>query len=163
MDKGWMKHINYAWNADAIRNCLADIDGIEAQDPADQNPFKISYFVHDKDLTADQVTEHLGRLARNVSVVITQSAYLDILPKRASKGRAVRYIGNKWSIPINEVVVCGDAGNDIDMFTGASGGIVVGNHAPEMESLRGLKRVYFSQAHSAAGVLEGLRNFEFLK
>jgi len=48
------------------------------------------------------------------------------------------------------------------MFTGASRGIVVGNHAPEMEQLRELKRVYFSQAHSAAGILEGLRHFHFL-
>ena len=94
--------------------------------------------------------------------MITQSAYLDILPKRASKGRAVRYIGNKWSIPINQAVACGDAGNDIDMFTGASRGIVVGNHAPEMEQLRGLKRVYFAQGHSSVGILEGLRHFKFL-
>ena len=133
------------------------MEGIEPQDPVDQNPFKVSYFLHDTELTAERITEHLGKLARNASVVITQSAYLDILPKRASKGRAVRYLGNKWSIPITEAVVCGDAGNDIDMFTGASRGIVVGNHAPEMEHLRELKRVYFAQGHSAAGILEGLR------
>jgi sucrose-phosphate synthase len=162
MDKGWMKHINYGWNAEAIRKNLEALEGIEPQDPADQNPFKVSYFVHDKALTVEAVTEHLGRLARNASVVITQSAYLDILPKRASKGRAVRYIGNKWSIPINQAVACGDAGNDIDMFTGASRGIVVGNHAPEMEQLRGLKRVYFAQGHSSVGILEGLRHFKFL-
>ncbi|MCU0787628.1 MAG: HAD-IIB family hydrolase [Verrucomicrobia bacterium] len=162
MDKGWMKHINYGWNAEAVRASLAGLEGIEAQDPADQNPFKVSYFLHDKGLTSERITEKLGKLARNASVVITQSAYLDILPKRASKGRAVRYIGNKWSIPITEAVVCGDAGNDVDMFTGASRGIVVGNHAPEMEPLRELKRVYFAQGHSAAGILEGLRHFQFL-
>ena len=162
MDKGWMKHINYGWNAEAIRERLTSIEGIEPQDPADQNPFKVSYFLHDKELAVERVTERLGKMARNASVVITQSAYLDILPKRASKGRAVRYIGNKWSIPITEAMVCGDAGNDVDMFTGASCGVVVGNHAPEMEQLRGLRRVYFAQAHSAAGILEGLRHFRFL-
>lgn len=162
MDKGWMKHINYGWKADAIREKLASFDGLEPQDPADQNPFKVSYFIHDNAISVEQVTAHLGKLARNVSVVITQSAYLDILPKRASKGRAVRYVGNKWSIPITQAVVCGDAGNDIDMFTGTSRGIVVGNHAPEMEQLKELKRVYFAQGHSASGILEGLRHFKFL-
>jgi sucrose-phosphate synthase len=162
MDKGWMKHINYGWDADAIRDRLKTLEGIEPQESADQNPFKVSYFIHDKNITIDHVIEHLGKLARKASVVITQSAYLDILPKRASKGRAVRYIGNKWSIPITEAVVCGDAGNDADMFTGVSRGIVVGNHAPEMEALRGTKRVYFAQGHCAAGILEGLREFRYL-
>lgn len=161
MDKGWERHINYGWNAEYIRETLSSLEGIEPQDEKDQNAFKVSYFVHDKELTVECVTEHLGKLARNASVVITQSAYLDILPKRASKGRAVRYIGNKWSIPINRIIACGDAGNDIDMFTGASKGIVVGNHAPEMEHLRSLKRVYFSEGHSSAGILEGLKNFKF--
>ena len=35
------------------------------------------------------------------------------------------------------------------------------SHAPEMEELRGLKRVYFAQGHSSAGILEGLRHFKF--
>ncbi len=162
MDKNWMKHIDYGWNADAIRASLKSVEGLEPQDSVDQNPFKVSYFIHDKNIAVDHVIQHLGKLARKASVVITQSAYLDILPKRASKGRAVRYIGNKWSIPITEAVVCGDAGNDVDMFTGVSRGIVVGNHAPEMEALRGMKRVYFAQGHCAAGILEGLREFRYL-
>jgi len=73
MDKGWMKHINYGWNAEAIRERLHSLGGIEAQDPVDQNPFKVSYFMHDKELTAERVTQHLGKLARNVSVVTSLS------------------------------------------------------------------------------------------
>jgi len=163
-DKGWEKHIGYAWDPDAIRDRLATVTSLELQEPENQNPFKISYYIHDPSLTVETVSGVLGdKLSRYSSIVITQSAYLDILPNRASKGRAVRYVGNKWSIPINRIVVCGDAGNDLDMFTGATRGIVVGNHSPEMESLRGMRRVYFAQAPSAAGILEGLEHFKFLK
>lgn len=161
MDKGWEKHINYGWDSDGVKEKLQDFEGLELQEEENLNPFKVSYYIHDKSITKEQVAETLGKLGRNASIVITQSAYLDILPKRASKGRAVRYIGNKWGIPLNQVVACGDSGNDLDMFTGATRGIIVGNHAPEMESLRGMKRVYFSEAPSAAGILEGIRKFNF--
>jgi sucrose-phosphate synthase len=40
---------------------------------------------------------------------------------------------------------------------------VVGNHAAEMDQLRGLKRVYFAEGHSSAGILEGLRHFKLLR
>lgn len=158
-DKGWEQHIDYAWDADAIRARLAEFPGLEPQEPENQNPFKVSYYIQDRSLTCEAVEGFLGSLARNVSVVITQSAFLDVLPRRASKGRAVRYIGNKWSIPIHHVVVCGDAGNDLDMFTGANRGVVVGNHSPEMEVLRERRRVYFAAMPSAAGILEGLAHF----
>lgn len=161
-DKGWSKHIDHLWDADRVRESLATVEGLELQERANQNPFKISYYV-DEEAPPDieVVRAALGKRARNVNVVLTQGAYLDILAKRASKGRAVRYLGTKWSIPLDQVVVCGDAGNDLDMLTGATRGIVVGNHAPELEALRGMKRVYFAQAVSAAGILEGLDHFQF--
>ena len=73
----------------------------------------------------------------------------------------MRFIGNKWNIPLQDSIVFGDAGNDLDMFTGSTRGVVVGNHSTDMEVLRTFKRVYFSKAPSAAGILEGLRHFQF--
>ncbi len=162
-DKGWLQRINYQWDAERIKKLLREVEGLEPQEAVNQNPFKISYYVHDPELGVDDIQKVLGRYARMVNVMLTQSAYLDILPRRASKGRAVRYLGNKWSIPLDQVVVCGDAGNDLDMFTGATRGIVVGNHAPEMEALRGMRRVYFAKKVSAASILDGLANFRFLE
>ena len=163
-DKGWEQHIAYGWHPEPIRQRLATLPGLELQEPENLNPFKISYYLHDGGLSVEAVSAALGeKLARYSSIVITQAAFLDILPNRASKGRAVRYLGNKWTIPINRIVVCGDAGNDLDMFTGASRGIVVGNHSSEMEALRGMRRVYFAGRPSAAGILEGLEHFKFLE
>jgi sucrose-phosphate synthase len=48
------------------------------------------------------------------------------------------------------------------MFTGATRGVVVGNYSPEMECLRDMKRVYFSEMPSAAGILDGLNHLQFL-
>ncbi len=50
------------------------------------------------------------------------------------------------------------------MLVGQTAGIVVGNHDPELASLRHSKshRVYFAQAHYAGGILEGLEHYGFV-
>lgn len=165
-DKAWMEHIAYRWDPNAIRSILADFKGLEQQEEIYQGTHKISYYIEEsmqqEGFQVEWVRDALGRHARHVSIIVTRGAYVDILPKRASKGRAVRFIGNKWNIPLPQTVVFGDAGNDLDMFTGATRGVVVGNFSPEMEHLRGMKRVYFSEEPSAAGILDGLRHFEII-
>ncbi|MCB1209402.1 MAG: HAD-IIB family hydrolase, partial [Verrucomicrobiales bacterium] len=166
-EKAWMDHIDYRWNPDAIRQALAKLPMLQMQERHLQTKHKLSYYIDENsgDAGIDEavVREALGRLGRHVSIIITHGSYLDVLPKRASKGRAVRFIGNKWHIPLKNTVVFGDAGNDLDMFTGATRGVVVGNHAPEMEVLRGQRRIYFSPQPSAAGILDGIRSTGFLK
>ena len=89
--------------------------------------------------------------------------YIDILPHRASKGKAIRYLAGKWNIDLERIATAGDSGNDHDMLTGHTAGIVVGNYDPELEPLRRSgTRVYFAQDRCAAGILEGLRHYGFI-
>jgi sucrose-phosphate synthase len=87
---------------------------------------------------------------------------LDILPYRASKGKAVRYLSHKWSIPAERIAVAGDSGNDEEMLRGSFMGIVVGNYSEELARLKGKRRVYFAKGHYATGVLEGLKHYRFI-
>lgn len=164
-DKAWMDHIDFRWNREAIVASLSDLPGLELQEEALQTPHKVSFYIN-RDIAVEGIPENvirerLGRHARNATLITTHDAFVDILPKRASKGRAVRFIGNKWHIPLKDTVVFGDAGNDLDMFTGSTRGVVVGNHSPDMEVLRQQKQVYFSDQPSARGILDGLRHFDF--
>ncbi len=161
VDKGWLAHIDYRWEPAEIQERLAPVTGLELQEEHRQNEFKISYYIREPGVGVPEVQEALGRMADHVTVLVTQSEFLDILPKRASKGRAVRYLGHKWSIPLSQIVVCGDAGNDRDMFTMAARGVIVGNYSPELEDLRGTRGVYFARRASAGGILEGLEHFKF--
>lgn len=165
VDKAWVEHIDFRWNPDALRESLSQIPGLKLQEPHLQSRHKLSYYIDQEDqgLDEERIRGLLGRNASNTSIIITHGSYLDLLPKRASKGRAVRFIGNKWNIPLNRTIVIGDAGNDLDMFTGATRGVVVGNHSPELEVLRSHARVYFSGQPSAAGILDGLRHFDVIK
>ena len=53
------------------------------------------------------------------------------------------------------------SGNDLEMLVGDTMAVVVGNHKPELEELRGRDRVYFASASFAGGILEGIGHYRF--
>ena len=95
------------------------------------------------------------------SLVFSHGIYVDILPCRASKGKAVRYLSDKWNIPLDRIATAGDSGNDRDMLTGQTAGIIVGNHAEELSNLSRARnsRIYFARARCAGGIIEGLEHY----
>ncbi len=161
-DLSWVTRLDYKWNPDKIQSVLADVEGLELQKASEQRHFKISYNIVSKKAPNKQT---LYRLLRNqglsVTVIYSHGAYVDILPQRASKGMAVRHIAFKWGIPLERILVAGDSGNDAEMLGGDVLGVVVGNHSPELEELRGWSRVRFTEGKYAAGVLEGLDHYDF--
>ena len=86
-----------------------------------------------------------------------------MLPPKASKGKAIKWLTRLWGAPAERVAVAGDSGNDLEMLTGPFRGIVVGNHAPELDALRGRRGVHVSEGTYAAGVREGLRAWGLLE
>jgi sucrose-phosphate synthase len=48
------------------------------------------------------------------------------------------------------------------MLAGNTLGVVVGNYSKELEKLRDYPRVYFAKAHHAAGIIEGIKHYNFL-
>ena len=96
------------------------------------------------------------------NVIYSHDEFLDILPYRASKGKAVRYLSYKWEIPISNIMVCGDSGNDEEMLTGNTLGLVVGNYQPELSFLKGRKKIHFSSKAYAAGIIDGLQHYGLL-
>ena len=140
---------------------VSSVQGVKEQEPENQNPFKISYYIEEDGYDEQSLEAALAPFSRVINVMITRGAYLDILPRRGSKGRAVRYISQKWAIPLSQTLVCGDSGNDLDMISNTSKAIVVGNHSKELEHLRDNRKVYFADKESSAGILEGLSHYRF--
>jgi len=162
-DRSWEKHIDYQWQPEAIREAMTDLPGITLQGPEGQDTFKISFLVDTEEaIGARQIHRYLRRAGIRANVIFSRDTFLDILPIRASKGMALRYFCTKWNVPLERCLVAGDSGNDIEMLTGNTLAVVVGNHAPELESLRGAPRIYFAKAHHAAGILEGMEHYDFL-
>lgn len=161
-DKGWLRHIDYQWKPDALREAMRDIPGIKLQPRGEQLPFKISYFVDPERLpSVRDIRRHLRRLDLHAKLIYSHDAFLDVLPVRASMGLAIRHIAWTWNIAAEALLVAGDSGNDEEMLSGNTLGVVVGNHARELERLRGRSRVYFAKGCYAWGILEGIEHYGF--
>jgi sucrose-phosphate synthase len=152
-DENWLKHINYCWKPDEIRDYLSQFKELSLQADINQGEFKISYF-------ADQNFEKL-ELPYAANVIYSHGEFLDILPVRASKGLAVSYLAQSMGLPMTQVMVAGDSGNDEEMLTNEGFGIVVGNYSKELEKLKNKKGIYFAKSHYAAGILEGINHFDW--
>lgn len=162
-DTDWQKHIDYRWERERLQQLLNGIPGLRLQPKENQRNHKISYYIDpDKAPPIRELTRYLRNHNLSANLIYSHQAYLDLLPIRASKGQAVRYLGAKWGIAPQRMLVAGDSGNDIEMLRGDTLGVVVGNHSPELRHLRGEPKIYFASSHYARGVLEGLEHYAFL-
>ena len=157
-DKGWESHIDRQWKRNALQEILSDFPGIRLQEQNAQWRFKLSYYVdeHFNENTLADLYKLLDDRNLKSRILLTENRYLDLLPFRASKGSAVRYLSYKWKIPLERFVTAGNSGNDEDMLKGKANGIVVANYSPELERLRKHKLIYFTKQNLAKGVLEGI-------
>jgi sucrose-phosphate synthase len=161
-DREWLRNLNWRWDSDAVKRALEGAPGLEPQGRAEQTPFKVSYYIDPHEaLPIPEIEKRLRKRELRCNVVFALGQYLDIIPVRASKGLAIRYLANRWGVPMERVLVAGDCGNDIEMLTGRSLGVVVANHSEEIEPLRDQEDIYFAEADHAAGILEGVEHYNF--
>jgi sucrose-phosphate synthase len=161
-DRSWQLQIAYRWKPDRVRASLSAMAGVSLGDEICLTPFRLRFRVEPPEAPSQaQIRRHLRRDGLNVTATLDHERDLDITPVRASPGHAIRFLSHKWNLPPRRILVAGDSGNDADMLAGETLGVVVGNHTPELEELRGHPRVYFATDRHAWGVLEGIRHYNF--
>lgn len=158
-DKGWQQHISHQWKPEEIKSSLMSLDFLVFQEAEGQRSHKISYYLEEKEDRLAQVKQLLQEKRLRCQVIYSHGQFLDILPPRASKGRAIDYLRYKFDFSPRHVMVAGDSGNDADMISGHARGLVVGNHSEELEMLRGKANIYFSKEEYAAGIMDGLKHY----
>ena len=160
--QGWATHIRHKWNRDKIYGILKNLPYLEYQEEDTQRPYKISFFMEPgKDRLAAIHNLLLNDKCR-YNMIYSHNKYLDILPYRASKGKAIRYLSYKWTIPLRHTLVCGDSGNDEEMLRGEPLGVVVGNYSKELNVLKGARNIFFAKESCAGGILEGIKRYQFI-
>jgi len=159
LDKGWRQHISHLWKPETIKAVLNELEFLVFQEAEGQRSHKISYYLEEKDGRLQQVYDTLTHHKLRCQVIYSHGQFLDILPYRASKGKAVNYLCYKYEIPTRQVMVAGDSGNDEDMLAARTCGLVVGNYSEELAHLQGRPRIFFSEGKYAAGITEGLFHF----
>jgi sucrose-6F-phosphate phosphohydrolase len=184
--EAWFKEIAKDWNgleSEDLTGFLKGFDRLKLQEPEKQNRFKLSYYA-DKNANGqqlvDQIQAYLSKQKLNSRVIWSvdeqlNSGLVDILPHRASKLHAVRYLIDQKRFRKSKVVFCGDSGNDLNVLTSDIRAVLVKNASEEvcreaMESVAKTGRaetLYMAKGNFmgmngnyAAGVLEGLAHFE---
>ena len=135
-DEGWTDLVHTScpkWDAAGIREAFADIRGIREQESEHLNPFKQSYYV-DHEQREEILAEVDARVKGKFDEVIIYSfdpqdgkGLLDFLPHRATKQTALEYVAQEFGAAMEDVVFCGDSGNDIFPLTAGFRGVLVRN------------------------------------
>ncbi|MCB1868145.1 MAG: HAD-IIB family hydrolase [Gammaproteobacteria bacterium] len=181
-DEGWVAHVKRSsprWSASAIRAAVAAVDGIREQESEHLNQFKQSYYVdHAKH---EQILKNIDELIKGkFDEVIIYSfdsldgkGLLDFLPASATKQTALEYVAEEFGSAREDVVFCGDSGNDIFPLTAGFRGVLVRNADDQlvanvkkaMEADPDLK-VYFAKGnfrglngYYTSGVIEGAYHY----
>ncbi|TNF99194.1 MAG: HAD-IIB family hydrolase [Gammaproteobacteria bacterium] len=179
---GWHAHVKQTsprWDADAVRSAVTDVKGLTEQEREHCSVFKQSYYV-DHDRNEEILKAVDKRIKDKFDEVIVYSfdsqsgkGLLDFLPHSATKQTALEYIANELGINKQEVVFCGDSGNDIFPLTAGFSGVLVRNADDQL--VANVKkavdtnpdlRVYFAKGgfkglngYYTSGVIEGAYHY----
>lgn len=181
-DEGWINHVKKTsprWNAGSIRDAVAGVQGLRQQEPEHLNPFKQSYYAdHERrDEILAAVDERVKGRFDEVAVYSFDSqdgkGLLDFLPDSATKQTALEYVAEEYGCDRQEVVFCGDSGNDIFPLTAGFSGVLVRNADEQLvENVRQAMaendtlKVYFAKGdfkglhgYYTSGVIEGAYHY----
>ena len=106
------------------------------------------------------IEKQLRRAGLDVVVVYSGQRFLHVLPRHASKGKALTWLAKHLGIPPAAILVAGDSGNDSGMFRlRGVRGILVENAQPELREAAVGCDVYTATGIIAEGVLDGLKHY----
>lgn len=143
LDPGWQNLIGADWaghSGEDIHRLLGDLPGLRLQEPAKQGRYKLSYYAK-PDLDTERLLPDIeARLAgRGLAVNLiwsvdetTHTGLLDVLPARADKVQALRYLIQHTGVPESRVVFAGDSGNDLAVFASGIQSVLVANAHPDV-------------------------------
>ena len=162
-DHFWTDHIDHLWTPRRIGNLLDKLPGLKRQPKREQSTFKISFYYDEKLAPSiDEINRLLRQKEITANVMLSFGQFLDVLPSRASKGQALRYVAQRLEIPLENTLVAGGSGADEDMMRGNTLGVVVANrHHEELSQLDDVDRIYFAGQPHASGILEALEHYDF--
>lgn len=134
--EGWEELVEKSspcWDAEAVRTAVKDVDGLVEQDREHCGPLKQSFFVDhgNSEAILKKVDERVRGKYDEVIVYSYDSqsgkGLLDLLPASATKQTALEFVAMKMSAEKENVVFCGDSGNDLFPLTAGFSGVMVRN------------------------------------
>ena len=157
-NQDWQSFINKEWEPDKIKSLLKEIDFLTLQE--NQQEHRVGYYIKDySDKKIQKVQSILKEQTVRYKLMVVEGRFVDILPFKASKYKAIQYVCKQFGIKLEDVLVVGDSGNDRDMLSKMPKAVIVANHQKELSRMR---NVYFSSKKYAGAILDGLSYYEIV-
>jgi hypothetical protein len=181
----WTEEIAPDWDGAGgadLAPLFRDLHELRLQEPGKQNTYKLSFYAPPELDHTTLLAEMRSRLARhgvraNLVWSVDETVplgLLDVLPARANKLHAIRFLMEELGFDGEQTVYAGDSGNDLPVLTSGLPAVLVRNAtgAVRDEALRAAAagahpgRLYLARGgylgmngNYSAGVLEGLAHF----
>ncbi len=181
----WAEEIGGDWKGKTrkdLADLFSDLSALRLQEPEKQNTFKLSYYADagaDAKALKGKMAERLTAEGVRASLIWSVDegenvGLLDVLPERATKVHAIRFLMKKKGFSEERTVFAGDSGNDLPALTSGLQAVLVANarndvrrEARSAMAEKGMdSRLYLARGgflgmngNYGAGVLEGLAHF----
>jgi HAD superfamily hydrolase (TIGR01484 family) len=181
----WNEEISKDWpegGTDELAGKLSNMTRLRLQEPEKQNRFKLSYYTDadvDQVRLVQRIRDRLEGPDVRVNVIWSVDeqrdvGLIDVLPERANKVHAVKFLAVNKGVSKWHVVYAGDSGNDLAVMVSDIQSILVRNAAEGVrrearDAVRksGIEETLYEakggflgmNGNYAAGVLEGLAHF----
>ncbi|XP_048428593.1 sucrose-phosphatase 1 isoform X6 [Pyrus x bretschneideri] len=144
-DLGWQQFLSHRWDRAVVVEETNQFPQLTPQAEGEQRPHKL-----------------------DVKIIYSSGIALDVLPKGAGKGQALAYLLKKFKfeekLPHN-TLVCGDSGNDAELFSLPQVyGVMVSNAQEELlqwyaENVSDNPNMLHATERCAAGIIQALGHF----
>ncbi len=137
-DPAWDRQLQHHWDRPALGALLSGWSELILQPTSEQSPYKLSYELAAPRMGAEarqfeqRLQAGLRQADLQAQVVFSSGYQLDLLPMAAGKGAVSGYLQQKLGLRADQVLCCGDSGNDRSMLGGPWWGVMVSNARPEL-------------------------------
>ncbi|XP_026405336.1 probable sucrose-phosphatase 1 [Papaver somniferum] len=169
-DSGFEQFINQNWDRDIVMEETDKFPQLKYQSETQQRQYKVSFDVEKEKAEGvmKALSECLEKCGLDVKIIFSGGHALDVVPKRGGKGQALVYLLNKFGDgkqPRN-TLVCGDSGNDAELFTVPDVyGVMVSNAMDELlqwhtENVKNSPKIIHATERCASGIIQAIGHFK---